>query len=80
MTATQELQQYCDEIYGKDFYLVEYKPFVGFSAVSQQADTPPHSQFLGETQNHAHAHLDEMAELAEAARQDEQRYRTVTQL
>lgn len=70
-TATQELQQYCDEIYGKGFYKVEYKPFVGFSAASQRDDTPPHSQFLGITQNHAHAHLDDMAELADQAAQDE---------
>lgn len=64
MTETQKLQDYCDEIWGAEFYRVEYEPFKGFSAVSQRDDTPPHAQFLGVTSAHAHAHLDEMAELS----------------
>jgi hypothetical protein len=64
-TKTQGLQEYCDEIYGQGFYLVEYEPFRGFYAVSQDKDTPPHSQFLGYTSDHAHSHLDEMAWLME---------------
>lgn len=63
MTETQELQKYIDEIYGTEFYHVEYESFKGFHAISQGSDTPPHSQFLGPTANHAHAHLDEIHDL-----------------
>lgn len=62
-TETQQLQEYVDEIYGAGAYRIEYEPFVGFSAVSLRDDTPPHSQFLGETAAHAHAHLDGIADL-----------------
>lgn len=66
MTKTQELQEYCDEIYGVGFYKVEYESFKGFTAVSQLPDTPPHAHFLGITAAHAHSHLDDMVEMAVA--------------
>ena len=63
MTETQELQNYIDEIYGEGFYTVEYTSFVGFHAISQSDDTPPHSQFLGPSANHAYSHLDGLDDL-----------------
>lgn len=62
-TETQHLQEYTDEIYGKGFYIIEYEAFKGFYAVSQRDDIPPHSQLLGPSAAHAHAHLDEMHDL-----------------
>lgn len=61
MTETQELQSYIDEIYGKGFYMVEYVPFKGFTAVAQAGRVS--NFFLGETALHAHSHLDELDDL-----------------
>ena len=69
-TETQVLQSYCDEIYGKDFYAVEYKPFRGFTATSQRSDVRPPAQFLGTTSAHAHSHLDDMADLKKSQEED----------
>ena len=70
-TETEQLQEYADEIYGQGFYKVEYVAFKGFYAVSQDSNTPPHSQFLGIASQHAHAYLDDMAELMRLRREDE---------
>lgn len=62
MTKTQELQNYIDEIYGKEAYVIRYVPLEGFYADSRTEDGPPHSQFLGETAPHAHACMDTMGD------------------
>ena len=60
-TKTQALQHHADAVYGAGFYRIEYTAFEGFTAVSQDPDVPPHSQFLGESSARAHAHLDKMS-------------------